>query len=302
VLDAALSRRAGLLVTGSEDGKVRVWGGRSGKRLYTLATEGGIPQAVAISPDGAFVAAATSGGAKIWDLSESPNLGPSATCGASETSAVSFADNSRLLVTGRADGKTTVCLGEPIVTLVGHRGAVETAAFDSRARRVITAGADGTVRTWAVGAIALPGRTISAAFDQSGKRVATETLEGIRVWDADSGRRLPVRAFGTRDAITSALRGAKQTAVSPDGHLLAAANDTSVELRDPRTNRHLLDLSGASTVVAVAFDRGGSKLLVARAATGATLYDCSACGAPNELRTRAARVAVRCPPNSGDCP
>jgi WD40 repeat protein len=303
VLDAALSRRAGRLVTGSEDGKVRVWDGRSGKRLYTLATGAGVPRAVAISPDGRFVAAATSGGARIWDLSESPELSGPEICGASETSAVSFANNSRLLVTGRADGTADVCnvLGEAIVTLVGHRGAVATAAFDSGARRVITAGADGTVRTWAVGAIALPGPTSDAAFDQSGKHVAT-TFERIRVWDADSGRRLPLRKFGTRDAITSALHDSKKRALSPDGHLLATANGTSVELRDPRTNRHLLELSGPDLVVAVAFDRAGSKLLVARAVKGATLYDCSGCGAPSELRKRAAQVAVRCPPKSADCP
>jgi WD40 repeat protein len=299
LLDAAISRGGRRLVTGSLDGTVNVWSPSSGKLRYRLrVTDGDAARTVAVAPDGRFAAAATAHGALVWSLPLGRGTPDTTTCGKNgETNAVSFSGNGRLLVMARADGTAEICevvSGTAYLDLLGHGKSVTSVAFDANGASVITVGDDGTVRTWAVGLVSLPGRTNGAAFDPTGRRVATAALVGdkVRVWDARSGRAVPRGRFGSSDAIATALRRVKTTAVSPDGTVLAsAAGEGLVQLRDPKTKRSLVTLDGGGTV-SVAFDPAGAKLLVGRI-IGAVVYDCPGCGSPSVLEQRAQRVAVR---------
>ncbi len=82
-----------------------------------------------------------------------------------------------------------------VMTLIGHREAVNGAMFSPDGRRVVTASSDGTARVWDVSgmhpslAAVLEGHTsivLGVAFSPDGRRVATTSADGTaRVWSLD---------------------------------------------------------------------------------------------------------------------
>ena len=84
--------------------------------------------------------------------------------------------------------------------LKGHDGPVQSAAFSSDGKRVVTASDDKTARIWD----AESGKEIavlkghddlvrSAAFSSDGKRVVTASADKTaRIWDAESGKEIAV--------------------------------------------------------------------------------------------------------------
>ena len=78
--------------------------------------------------------------------------------------------------------------GGDAVILVGHEGAVNTAAFDARGDRVVSAGDDGTIRVWdAAGGDALvvlhrhEGTASGADFGAGGRDVVSAGDDGMRI-------------------------------------------------------------------------------------------------------------------------
>ena len=66
-MSAAISPDNRRVLTGGEDDKVNVWSGQSGRRVHTLTDHTGRPVALAFSPDGRYVASAsTDGSGRVW--------------------------------------------------------------------------------------------------------------------------------------------------------------------------------------------------------------------------------------------
>ena len=94
-----------------------------------------------------------------------------------------------------ADGSAqvwAVATAERTALLSGHRGPVLAAVFHPSGRQVITAGADGTVRSWDV--TGTPIRTmpvdqqavLAVAVSPDGNHLATAGEDGlVRIWDTD---------------------------------------------------------------------------------------------------------------------
>ena len=161
------------------------------------AGAGGSLNAVAVSPDGALVAAATTGGfTAVYDAA-----------------------------TGREVGRLT-----------GHTRLVSCVAFSRDGRRVATSSHDNAARVWDVAAVlagrpdpaaVLRGHTrgvVAVAFGPDGTRLATGSEDGtVKVWDARTGQEALTLA-GHTDAVTG-------VAFSPDGRTLASGgNDGTVRL------------------------------------------------------------------------
>jgi WD40 repeat protein/tRNA A-37 threonylcarbamoyl transferase component Bud32 len=137
-------------------GVIRVWEVASAREVHTLRGDFGAVDALALSPDGQLLAAATSTSAlgtaevAVWDLSG----------------------------------------GRPVATFAGHASGTRALAFSPDGRRLASAGLDRTVRVWDPRAgrelLALPlsARMVRGlAFDPDGRRLAAEGFDALIVWD-----------------------------------------------------------------------------------------------------------------------
>jgi len=223
----------GKLITGSSDGKVRIWnvtsvGGKTSvgiERTVDLELEGR-PNFITVSADGRRIL--TSAGDVVWVI-ELDGGGRTSLIGhRGKVQHASFSLDGLYVVTAsddrsariwRADNQTTEAV------LRGHEGTVYHADFSPDGASIVTASWDRTARIWAVDT----GRQLqvftghdkvvrSAAFSSDGKRVVTSSDDGTaRIWRSD----------GTGDVVTLyGHEGAIQSAVfSPDGLSILTASD-----------------------------------------------------------------------------
>src|SRR5262249_22715574 len=194
---------------------------------------GGNPESVALSPDGARIAAAIAGGPltvlEVATGREVFRFGHKA-------SRVAYSPDGRWLAGAGADLKA-VCsrdahTHELAAQFTGHTGAVNVIAFSPDSRRLVSGGEDRIVRVWDVETgecQELPGHTetvYAAAFHPGGTRLATAGRDrAIWLWDLAKGEGV-VRLPGHAAYVWS-------LAFSPDGKSLASGSgDQTVRLWD----------------------------------------------------------------------
>jgi WD40 repeat protein len=236
--------------------------------LRTLAGHTGSVSAVAIAPDGTWLATISRWSdetVRIWD----PATGAQRavlTGHTSWVSAVAIAPDGTWLATGDNDGTVRIwdpATGAQPAVLTGHTRSVSAVAIAPDGTWLATGDNGGTVRIWdpATGAqpAVLTGHTswVSAvAIAPDGTWLATSGgYDGtVRIWDAATGRERAVLA-----GHTGAVRA---VAIAPDGTWLAAGGDGgTVRIWDPATGRERLTLAGrAGPVRAVAIPPDGTWL------------------------------------------
>ena len=146
------------LVSGGDDGTVRLWDAASGAPLATLTGHRSDVNSVGFSPDGArLVSGGEDGTLRLWDAASGA---PLATLRGHEgwVTSVSFSPNGKRLVSGGEDGTLRLwdaASGALLATLTGHEGAVNSVGFSPDGKRLVSGGGDGTVRLWdaTIGAI-----------------------------------------------------------------------------------------------------------------------------------------------------
>ncbi len=193
VSTVAVAANGGSIVTGSFDGTIRVWNATTGQTTLVLNGQLGRILAVAVTPDGRQIAAAsgewneerfayTKGELKIWDV---------------------------------ASGGVTH-------TLAGHEGAVFAVEFNRAGTAVASGGQDKTVRIWEVATgqqvqlIDHPFQVTSLAYLGDSPRLASWAGGNVKVWNTDSGAELA--AFRGGHTALGAMAG------SPDGTRLACVS------------------------------------------------------------------------------
>jgi WD40 repeat protein len=145
------------------------------------------------------------------------------------------------------------------LTFLGHAGAVTGVAFDQDGRRLVSSGADGTVRIWDPdpGQEVLTLRTTlkgfsGVAFSPDGRLLATGGGDNTaRLWDI-AGREVRTLRGPTRPVLCVAF--------SPDGrHLAGGDADGLVRLWDATTGQEDFRMGGppGGPVMTVAFDPAG---------------------------------------------
>ena len=190
----AFSPNSRWILTGSEDGGVKIWDGQAGKIALLLKGVSSPVHAVAFSPDAKLVAAGSDdGGVRVWDAAS----------------------------------------GQLVHHLPGHVAAVTALAFSPNGATLASSSLDGTYRLFdrasgkLLAAVNCQSQAVYAlAFSRDGATLATASLD-LRLWEVARGRLLTVleagRGFSERTLsnMSFAATPAFAVAFSPDSRWLA---------------------------------------------------------------------------------
>ncbi|MDB5312672.1 MAG: pknB 43 [Gemmataceae bacterium] len=258
------------LVSGAEDGTIRLWDVRDlSTPRRTLPRMGGNVWSVDVSGDGRYmVATCDDSEVKVFDL-KTFHVEWSFPHPTSAKTAV-FSPTERKLATGDRDATVRVWdLDTQIPTeLSGHRGTVHRLAYSPDGKQLASAGSDGTVKVWnltdpkaePVSLEEHAGSVYGVAFspDREKPRLASAGWDGtVRIWDPLNG--VQVQTLRGHDGDVWAV------AFGHGGKLLASAgSDGTVRLWDVETGKELQTFRGtARGYQAVRFAKDGTTLAAA---------------------------------------
>jgi WD40 repeat protein/Tfp pilus assembly protein PilF len=266
------------LVTGGNDGTIRLWDVETGNELQAIQAHQHGVRSLAISPDGRLLCSTgySDPVIRVWDSDSGRKIAelPSQ---AKPVNHVSFGRNGRL-VSGGEDGAVVLwdVGGAREISRLDAGMAVYVAAL-SPDGRWLAAGGFGAVTLWDLSETGKQPRTLrghhsfvnALAFSLSGKRLASAGSEGaVKIWDVGEDK-----AVGTLKGHTASV---KSIAFSPHGwSLVSSSMDGSVRLWDLRATS-TDDLRAPLNVPArvVRFSRDGRLLAAANSITGAiTIVD-----------------------------
>jgi WD40 repeat protein/transcriptional regulator with XRE-family HTH domain len=226
----AFSPDGALLVSGHEDGTVRIWDAATGSAIRVLKGHPATVGSVAIRSDGKVIASASEhddGAVRLWDIESGAPLrvleGHSG-----DVVGIAFSPSGELLASASWDATVRlwrVDSGVPIRALEGHSSSVTAVAWSPDGETLASASDDRTVRLWHVGSPSplhilqhRGGPIGGVAFSPDGETLAV-ALRSVCLWDVASGALLRV--------IDESV-GATGVAISPDGSTLAFVSRGSV--------------------------------------------------------------------------
>jgi hypothetical protein len=271
-------------VTGSWDGKARVWQADADQPLLTIPTEANYVHAVAVSPDGKQIATGTSqpgGYLKLWD-SETGKLLKTLSGHTDSVLSIVFSKNGQRMLTSSYDKTARLWdtrSGEQLRVFAGHSWWVWSAVFSPDERRIVTASQDGTAMIWDLAGgepghrfAAHSGPVYAAAFSPDGHSVATGGYDKrILVFDPDklpavdyskllAGEQAQQPNFRALTGHTAAVRALQ---FSADGKLLlSGSHDNTLRLWNAAEGKLLKTLRGhGGWVRACAFGTDGHLVL-----------------------------------------
>jgi len=223
--------------------------------------------AVAFSPDGKTLAAAsTSGVIQLWDTTNGAAVGNWADL--QTLICLAFSPDGKTLATASWEGGATlwdVQNASVRTVLRGHTDAIESIVFSADGRMLATASWDGTVKLWDVESgrcrqsIQGPGTQRAVAWSADGKTLAVGTSDSLRVLERSTGKEF-FTFEGTNDI--------RSVDFSPDGKTLlmsySGTQGCTVGLLDIATKRELLSVKAhKSRASCVKFSADGKQFATA---------------------------------------
>jgi RNA polymerase sigma factor (sigma-70 family) len=243
-------------------------------RADDAATERLPVVAVAFSPDGKRLVAATADGSiTIWDVASGKEVarlhaGAATVLRGTPAGGVAFTPDGKRLASAGPDNVVRlwdVATGKEVSRSEGGK-APRAVAFSPDGKLLVTSGGDGTARLWDAASgrevrhLAAPEGGTGLAFSPDGMRLAVASGDRVvRLWDVLTGRET-VQIGKQQEAGAPATAGG--VAFSPDGKLLAASGPkSSVWVLDAVTGKILVQLNGHDRrVTGVAFSADGRLL------------------------------------------
>ncbi len=215
------------IISTGNDGKIVLHETATGKLLRTVEEiENGRSAALAVSPDGKFLAAGSARGtAKVWDTQT----------------------------------------WEAIHEVGGHDGEIQRLVWSPDGERLITSGSDGLLQVFRLGEeiekdLAFRAHEASVhavTISPDGKRLATASQDRtVRIWDASTGTRLH-ELRGHEERVWDVRW-------SPDGRrLVSASNDSTVRLWDPESGLQVLRIGTSMQAYIALWSPDGTALAIA---------------------------------------
>ncbi|WP_077040002.1 TIR domain-containing protein [Rhodococcus sp. MTM3W5.2] len=257
VMSVAFSPDGRWLALGSEDNSIRL--ADLSTPEYTLVDEvlaghQGVAHSIAFSPNSGQIASGSADGTvRLWDAHSHTSIGAPMEGHEAPVTSVAFSPDGQRIISGDLAGTIRVwdvATGHPASTpLVGHRGMVTSVGFSRDGSRLLSASADTTMRIWdANTAVGMTGHSggglgvYSVRFNEDGNRISSASLDGARLWDADTGtsagfmagQGFPVAVAWSRDWQMVVIGG-------KDGTLLRW-DSSGLPLGDPITSPGLASL------------------------------------------------------------
>lgn len=216
-----------------------VWDTLNGKVVRKLPLSSASVAAIALSPDGKWLACADrSQYLRVWDFEKGKAL-PGIATGLSRIYALAFSPDGSRLAGGASSGRIHVWETDKFSELLsktGHSGPVIGVGAGDNGRIVATCGHDGTVLLWD----GRTGRTLhrlqtknhqasAVAVSQDGALAAAcSNSETVRIWRTDTGRQLrrARAAQGTARWVTFLPGGRELIGMGADGALCRIDADT----------------------------------------------------------------------------
>ncbi len=219
-------------------------------------------RAVALSPDGRMLAAASTIGIWLYDWETLRPLAHFPT-GSTRVASVAFSPDGTMLATGQEDpeGKKLwdIATGEVIANL-GQPGASAT-VFSPDGTRLASGLWDGTIQLWDVGtgkrSATLQGHgdgVLSVSFSPDGSMLASGSMDrSIKLWDLASGTEITT-LDGHADPVGS-------VSLSPDGKTLASGSwDGTLRIWDVTTENTAILEQTSVFIESLSFSADGSVL------------------------------------------
>jgi WD40 repeat protein len=196
------------VITGSSDGKLRIWDVESGGEPRTVRAHSARVNAVAATSAGQVISTSEDKTLRIWDLASGAKLGV-LDGHEGEVYSVAVTSDGRCAVSGSKDGTLKLwdlATNTVVRTFKGHDDSVRAVAVTSDGRAV-SASSDGTLKVWDLASGAnlstLRGHTdrvLAVAVTDDNRRVISASSDStLKVWELESGNCLTT--FRADDAL-----------------------------------------------------------------------------------------------------
>jgi WD40 repeat protein len=271
VNSVVFSRDGTLVVSGSNEGGIKLWDTATGALLRTLDGHTQGVSAVAFSPDGVRILSCaefeTERPVKLWDTATGQLLRAFAT--GIIQSVVFSPDGARVLSADYHETMTSwdASTGQQLRTFAGHSGQVNAVAFSPDGARVLSGSSDGTIKLWdfATGAVL---RTFNetwwvqrlwnwvhrddrpdiraVAFSTDGSQVLSASGDStLNLWDAATGQL--IRNFEKSSEPQRYIRYSGSIGFSPDGaRVFSTSGGKSLKIWDTASGQLLRTFEGHS--------------------------------------------------------
>ncbi|MDT5093301.1 MAG: hypothetical protein QOH60_2664, partial [Mycobacterium sp.] len=278
VHSVAFSHNSQRIVTGSDNGAVRIWdtNGKEGPKVAGHE-RGTVVRSVAFNNTDDLIASGGSDGfIRLWDANSGAQVAPKDVAAKDKGSpalSVAFSSDGSRIAVGRLDGTIQLVDGHGLQPLsepfVAHPKAVNSVAFSPDGARIVSGSVDNTVKVWNAQTRALvgdpltghQGEVTSVAFNSAdGTQIVSGSADGtVREWNTALGLPLP----GEQGIIHT-------VAFSHDGNVFASGGDDgtlklwdtrTVTLRSPPLGAAVPD--GQNAVRSVAFSPDDSRIVSA---------------------------------------
>ena len=267
------------IATGGQDGTTQLWDASTGKHLRVISRMDAALTGIAFTPDGKSILALYM--ERIFVFRNDSDLELELTLSQGRhVQEVAFTPDGKTLLTANYDDREAQlwdrATGKPIGEPMRHDQGVQTAAFSSDGRLILTGGWDKTARLWdaRTGRPAGPtspvldGTVYSVAFQRDGTRFVTGTFHGTaRVWDTATME--PVGKEMVHNGLLTAV------AFSPDGRtLLTGGSDGIVKAWDPVSNEGTGEFIGHKGLIKdIKYTSSGNTVMTASFDGTALMWD-----------------------------
>jgi WD40 repeat protein len=253
------------VISGGNDGIIKVWDSATGKELKILRGHEGLVGSLAISRDGRrIVSGSWDKTIRIWDSETGDEVKTIRGHKGIIYSVALSIDGKLIASTDMGENVVRVWnvgTGAELMTLGGYKGHVRQVAFSPDGKRIVSSDDSGEMKFWD----AATGKELMTVlsdigfiswmvFSPDGKKIASVGIGWdpvIKVWDSESGK-LIMTIHGQHARATS-------VAFSPDGKYIANGNsDNMIKIWDAETGEELKTFRGHEwTVWDVAFSPNG---------------------------------------------